>query len=186
MDQKKRERAYNITPEVCCKKIPMCAYNISIFSMLNFFFFVFFEYKIVLTHTEEERRRFLKKLRVVYIQKGLTLRYTGDGRRFFKEIYSGVYPKGPNGSLTLRTSSCQKSMDSYKPWFNCTVLRTMNGSCGSHGSLLFRPMPAKIKDSTGMHFRFFSRSWTKEFVWKKKKKKKKKKTTKRGYAKLRQ
>ena len=39
---------------------------------------------------------FLKKLRVVYIQKGLTLRYTGDGRRFFKEIYSGVYPKRPN------------------------------------------------------------------------------------------
>ena len=37
--QKKRERAYNITPEVCCKKIPMCAYSISIFSMLNFFFF---------------------------------------------------------------------------------------------------------------------------------------------------
>ena len=93
--QKKRERAYNITPEVCCKKIPMCAYNISIFSMLNFFFGCW-EYKIVLTHTEEERRMFLKKLRVVYIQKGLTLRYTGDGRRFFKEIYSGVYPKRPN------------------------------------------------------------------------------------------
>ena len=39
---------------------------------------------------------FLKKLRVVYIQKGLTLRYIGDWRRFFKEIYNGIYPKRPN------------------------------------------------------------------------------------------
>jgi len=48
-----------------------------------------------------------------------------------------------------------KSMDPYETQLNRTILRTVNGSRSSHGSFLFWPMLAKIKDLANMHFRIF-------------------------------
>ena len=69
----------------------MRIYKFENFHGLVIFFFFLRILSIFNTHGPEERRRFLKKFKVMYIQKCLTLEYIVQALNFFKASKNKTY-----------------------------------------------------------------------------------------------